>query len=159
MKKQHTFTAYLLIGLGIYFLLKQLKVPILTDFYSWPTLLIIIGLAFLIYAIRAKEYQQLFTGTLLLGLGIHFHGLNHYSFWPDHWAMYTLIIGIAFFVRYLKTKQGMVLALVMMGLSLFFIFSMQIPSELSWIYDIVGLIERFWPVALVIIGLYLLKRK
>ncbi|WP_217586871.1 LiaI-LiaF-like domain-containing protein [Lentibacillus saliphilus] len=159
MKKQHTFTAYLLIGIGTYFLLRQLKIPIFTDFYSWPTLLIIIGLAFLIHAIQSRQHQNLFTGSFLMGIGIHFHGLEHYPFWPDHWAMYTLIVGIAFFIRYMRTKRGLLPAGILIGFSLLFIFSVDIPKQLSWVYDIVSFLERFWPVALIILGIYFLKKK
>jgi uncharacterized membrane protein len=159
MKNKNTLTAYLLIGIGLYFLLRQLKLPIFTDFYSWPTILIIIGLALLIYSFQIKDYNQLFSGTLLLGLGIHFHGIRHYSFWIDHWAMYPLIIGIAFLVKYMKTKQGLVPGLVLIIIACIFIFSLNIPSWFSWVNDIVNFINVYWPIVLVAIGIYLLKKK
>lgn len=158
MKKQNLFTSYLLIGIGTFFLLRQLKVPIFTDFYSWPTLLIIIGFTFLIYSFKAKEYGQLFTGTFLLGLGIHFHGVKHYDFWVDHWAMYILIIGIAFFVRFLKTKDGLLQSLILSGIAIFIIYSNAIPAHFPWINDAFRLIETYWPVALIMIGILLLWR-
>jgi uncharacterized membrane protein len=159
MKNKNTLTAYLLIGIGLYFLLRQLKLPIFTDFYSWPTILIIIGLALLIYSFQMKDYNQLFSGTLLLGLGIHFHGIRHYSFWIDHWAMYPLIIGIAFLVKYMKTKQGLVPGLVLIIIACIFIFSINIPSWFNWVNDIVNFINVYWPIVLVAIGIYLLKKK
>lgn len=159
MKKQHSLTAYLLIGLGIFFLLKQLKIPILTDFYSWQTLLIIIGLALLLQGFISKNYQNIFSGTVVLGIGIHLHGLKYYSFWSDHWAVYVLIVGIAFLVRATKTKKGYFLGFTLIILSILFIFSSLIPISLYWVNDIVSLIERFWPVALIIIGIILLKKK
>ncbi|HEY4601152.1 MAG TPA: DUF5668 domain-containing protein [Cerasibacillus sp.] len=158
MKKQHLFTSYLLIGIGVFFLLRQLKVPIFTDFYSWPTFLIIIGFAFLIYSFKAKEYGQLFTGTFLLGLGIHFHGVKHYDFWIDHWAMYVLILGIAFFVRFLKTKEGLLQSVILSGFALFMIYSNAIPLQFPWMNDAFHLLETYWPVALIITGLLLLLR-
>jgi hypothetical protein len=159
MKNKNTFTAYIVIGIGLYFLFKQLKLPIFTDFYSWPTLLIIIGIAFLIYSFQAKDYNQLFPGTLIFGLGIHFHGVEHYSFWIDHWAMYPLIVGIAFLVRYMKTKNGLVPGLILTVLSCVFIFSIRIPYELHWINDLFGFINMYWPLVLIVIGFYLLKKK
>ncbi|WP_047985005.1 LiaI-LiaF-like domain-containing protein [Ornithinibacillus californiensis] len=159
MKNKNTLTAYLLIGIGLYFLLRQLRLPIFTDFYSWPTILIIIGLALLIYSFQIKDYNQLFSGTLLLGLGIHFHGIRHYSFWIDHWAMYPLIIGIAFLVKYMKTKQGLVPGLVLIIIACIFIFSINIPSWFNWVNDIVNFINVYWPIVLVAIGIYLLKKK
>lgn len=159
MKRQNSFIAYLLIGMGIYFLLKQLKVPIFTNFYSWPTLLIIVGGALLLHSYSSREDQNLFSGTLLLGLGIHFHGLEHYSFWLGHWAVYPLIIGIAFFIRYLRTKKGLLISLLFIGMSLLMIFSIEIPSWFQWIYQLTDLLEMYWPVAIIILGIYLLKKK
>ncbi|WP_088050788.1 LiaI-LiaF-like domain-containing protein [Virgibacillus dakarensis] len=159
MKKQNSFAGYLLIGIGGYFLLRELKVPIITDFYSWTTLLIIIGLALLIHSYSSKDYQNLFVGTIILGLGIHFHGMNHYAFWIDHWAVYPLIVGIAFIVRSLKTKKGLLPGVILIGGSLLLIFSIQLPAWFNWIYIIVDYLERYWPIAIIIIGIFLLKRK
>lgn len=159
MKKQNALAAYVLIGIGAFFLLRQLKLPIFTDFYSWPTLLIIIGLALLIHSYTAKNYQNLFGGTIVLALGIHFHGLEHYSFWIDHWAVYLLIVGIAFIVRYLQTKKGLLPGVILLIISIVFIFSIELPVWLDWIYDLFELIERFWPIALIILGVYLLRKK
>jgi Domain of unknown function (DUF5668) len=159
MKNKNTFTAYLLIGIGLYFLFRQLKLPIFTDFYSWPTLLIIIGLALLIYSFQSKDYHQLLGATIIFGLGIHFHGIQHYAFWTDHWAMYPLIVGIAFIVRYMKTKQGLLPGLLLITLSSILIFSINVPTWFDWVYDVFDFINIYWPIVLVGIGIYLLKRK
>ncbi|MUK86956.1 hypothetical protein GMD78_00885 [Ornithinibacillus sp. L9] len=159
MKKSNSFFAYILIGIGVYFLLRQLKVPIITDFYSWPTLFIIVGGALLIHSYRARDYHHLFTGTLILGLGIHFHGKEHYTFWIDHWAMYPLIVGIAFLIRYLKTKNGLLYSVILIGFSLIMIFSVSLPETFHWIYPIISFFESYWPIALIIIGIYLLRKK
>src|SRR5699024_11658523 len=97
-----------LIGLGIYFLIQQLDLQMFYYFYSIQTFLIIIGISFLIHSFSAREYEHIFTGDLLLGLGIHFHGLENYDFWLDHWSIYALIVGIAFLERFFKTKKGFV---------------------------------------------------
>lgn len=159
MKKQNLFVAYLLIGIGIYFLLKQLHVPIFTNFYSWPTLLIIIGSALLLHSYSSKDYQNLFSGTILLGLGIHFHGLEHYSFWIDHWAVYPFIIGIAFIVRYLRTKRGLFVGIILVGISSLMIFSITVPTWFRWIYTLIDLLEKFWPIAIIVLGIYFLMKK
>lgn len=159
MKKQNSFAAYILIGIGVYFLLKELKIPIITDFYSWPTLLIIIGIALLIHSYSSKDYQHLFSGTVVLGLGIHFHGLEHYSFWIDHWAVYLLIVGVAFIIRALRTKKGFIIGIILTGLAILLIFSVQLPGWTGWIYDVTAAIEDFWPVILIVIGIYWLKKK
>lgn len=159
MKKKNAFSAYLLIGIGVYFLLRQLKIPILTDFYSWQTLLIIVGLALLIHSYTSKNYQNLFTGTIVLGLGIHFHGVAHYSFWIDHWAVYLLIVGIAFIVRYVNTKSGLFPGVLLIAFAIIMIFSIQLPIWFDWIYIVINFIEKFWPILLIVLGVYLLTKK
>lgn len=159
MKRQNTFAAYLLIGIGLYFLLRKLEIPIITDFYSWPTLLIIIGIALLIHSYTSKDYQHLLSGTIILGIGIHFHGVNHYDFWIDHWAVYLLIVGIAFIVRAIRTKRGFLTGAILIGLAIMFIFSFKLPRMFNWIYDVTGILETFWPLLLIVIGIFWLKKK
>ncbi|WP_181349745.1 LiaI-LiaF-like domain-containing protein [Thalassobacillus sp. CUG 92003] len=160
MKKQNTFIGFLLIGIGAYFFLQQLNIPVLDNFYSWPTLLIIIGVAFLLHSYIANEHQNILTGALLLGFGLHFHSVNTYSFWIDHWAVYPLIIGGAFLLRYQKTKSGLLPGLILVGLACFAIFSSSNPGWFLWINQLINLIENFWPLLLIGIGLYFLyKRK
>lgn len=148
-----------MIGFGIYFLIKQLHLSIFENFYSWPTFLIIIGIAFLIHSYSHGEHSTIFAGVFLLGLGIHFHGLHNYDFWFDHWSVYPLIVGIAFLVRYLKTRNGLLPGIILVGISLFMIFSIKLPDEYKFIYQIIDFIETFWPVALIVLGIYLLKFK
>ncbi|MFD1018937.1 LiaI-LiaF-like domain-containing protein [Thalassobacillus hwangdonensis] len=159
MKKQNSFLGFVLIGIGAYFLLRQLHIPLLTDFYSWPTLLMVIGVAFLLHSYIAKEYQNIFTGALLLGLGIHFHASVRFVIWPDHWGMYLIIIGIAFLLRYQKTRNGLFPGLILGGLGIFAIFSSTNPGWFYWIHQLFAIIEKFWPLVLIVIGFYFLKKK
>jgi Domain of unknown function (DUF5668) len=159
VKKQNALPAYILIGIGIFFLLRQLKLPIITDFYSWQTIIIIIGLALLIHSYTSKSYHNLFSGSILLGIGIHLHGIQHYDFWIDHWAVYPLIIGIAFLVRRTKVKQGLFPGVILTAVSILLIFSVSLPPWLDWVYQVIDTLEQFWPVVLILIGLYLLMKK
>lgn len=159
MKKKHSLIAYLCIAIGIYFLLKELKLPFLTDFYSWQTLLMIIGLGILIHSYTTRAFTNLFAGTLLLGVGIHLHGVKHYDFWLEHWAVYLIIIGLALLVRYSKTKKGLLAGISFIVVGLIFIFSNQLSFYTEWINPIIHLFERFWPIVLILIGFYLLRRK
>ncbi|WP_342039395.1 LiaI-LiaF-like domain-containing protein [Gracilibacillus kekensis] len=157
--KKNGLVAFLLIGIGLFFLLRELRLPILTDFYSWPTLLILIGAAFLIYSFSSKDFKNVFPGVVLLGLGIHFHGLTHYSFWIDHWGMYTFIVAIAFLIRAIKTKKGSIPGIILLIISIFAIFVENQPGWFGWINQIMYWIERFWPVLLIGLGVYLLLKK
>src|SRR5690625_2170341 len=146
MKKQNIFIAYILIGFGVYFLIKQLHLSLFENFYSWPTFLIIIGIAFLIHSYSYREYNNIFPGVLMLGLGIHFHGLDNYAFWFDHWSVYVLIVGIAFIIRFLITKNGLLPGAILISIALFMIFSVKLPDKYTFVYQIIDFIETFWPV-------------
>ncbi len=159
MKKQHSFTGILLIGIGAYFMLKELEIPIITNFYSWTTILIIIGVALLLHSYISNEYETIFTGAILLGLGIHFHGMQTYSFWIEHWGMYPLIIGIAFLLRYQKSKHGLIPGLILVIVALFAMFVNNKPEWFYWVTVFVNFIETFWPLILIGIGLYILLFK
>lgn len=159
MKKQSNLTAYLLIVIGAYFLLEQFNLPFLSDFSAWPTLIILIGIAFLLNSFTTKDYGNLFSGILILGLGVHFHGLNTYPNWIEHWAVYPFIIGIAYLIRFFKTKNGLIPGLLLVGFSSIMIFSITMPSWFNFVYYISDLLERFWPIAIIILGVYILKKK
>ncbi|MFC2948501.1 LiaI-LiaF-like domain-containing protein [Virgibacillus sediminis] len=159
MNKRNSLIAYILIGIGIYFLFREWRLPLFTDFYSWTTLLIIVGLALVIHGYTSKLYDNLFSGSLLLGIGIHLHGNQHYQWWIDHWGVYLLLVGLAFIIKSTKTKDGFITGLLLTSLSILLIFSIQLPEWLSWIYIMSDFLENFWPLILIFIGIYLLKRK
>ncbi|GAA0326785.1 MULTISPECIES: LiaF transmembrane domain-containing protein [Oceanobacillus] len=159
MKRKHSLLAYLCIGIGIFLLLRELRIPFFVDLYSWQSFLIVIGIGIIIHSYTTKTYQNLFIGTLLFGIGIHLHGVKHYSFWIDDWSVYFIIIGLAFIIRYTKTKKGFFLGLFSILLGLLFLFSEQLSIYTSWLEPIVSLLERFWPVLLILLGMFMLKRK
>lgn len=156
MNKNNSIAAYLLIGIGIYFFLKQFDIPFIKGFDSWPTLLITIGIVFLLHSFKTRDYENLFIGIIILGLGIHFYGLKNYPFWPEHWTIYPFIIGIAYLLRFFKTKNGLFPGILLTGISSIMLFSVTVPSSLSWIYHITDLLESFWPIAMIVLGIYLL---
>lgn len=156
MGNKNTFLSILLIGLGFYFLLRQFSIPILSNFYSWPTILMIVGIAFLVNAYAGGVKQNVFPGAALLGLGIHLHGIHHYSFWIDHWGVYLFILGIAFLLKYQQTKRGLWIGLFLVILSIFSIFSSVKPGWFFWLDQFFTYIEKFWPVVLIMIGFYLM---
>jgi len=159
MKQRNKFIAYLLIGIGLFFLLRELRVPIITNFYSWQTLFIIIGVIVLIYALTTKKYQHLFIGTIILGLGIHFHGISNYSFWIDHWAVYPLIIGIAFIVRYIKTKDGLLPGSLLCIFPIVILATRDLAYQMEWVHTVYDVLDTIWPLFIILIGIFLLRRK
>lgn len=157
-KNQGIFPGIILIGIGVYFLMDQLNLPFLKNVFTWPTILLFIGLAFILQAYISKEDQLIFPGIILLGLGAHFHGRELFDFWPDHWAVYTFIVGLAFIVRYQKTKSGIVPGIILIIISLLGLFYDGIIGWMNYIGRAVGWIENFWPIVLIVVGVYLLYK-
>lgn len=118
LKRQGVFVGVLLLGAGVFFLANNFNIPFINQFYAWPSILLIIGIAFLLQAYIGKENHSFFPGALLFGLGLHFHGLRLYSFWPSHWAMFTMIVGVAFLIRYSHTKKdGLLPGIILLFIS------------------------------------------
>ncbi|ELK47157.1 DUF5668 domain-containing protein [Halobacillus sp. BAB-2008] len=159
MTKQNSLIGFLFIGFGVYFLLRHLNIPELIPFYSWSSLLVIIGIALLLHSYVAKDYSNLSTGALVTGLGVHFTLQAHTSFWIDHWAVYLWIIGISFLLYYSKTKRGLIPAIVCITIGLFAVFTPGTPAWSLWVQRIVNVLERFWPVVLIAYGMYVIRKK
>ncbi|RWZ59914.1 hypothetical protein EQV77_01035 [Halobacillus fulvus] len=159
MNKHYSLLGFLLLGFGLYFSLNLWSIPFLSAYNSWPSLLVIIGAVLLIYSYMTREYTGLFIGVLLLGFGIHFHALRLFAFWPDQWGMYVLIVGIAFLLKYSKTKAGLIPAIILTGVGLFALLSPTRPGWFMWIQQSVTWIERFWPLVLIGLGIYMIRKK
>lgn len=154
MKNQRVFIGTLLIGIGLFFFIDQFDLPFMNRLLHWPMILVVTGLAFLIHGTTGKEVQSFFPGTLLLGLGIHFTAVHLFPVWPHSWGMYTLIIGIALFVQFIKAKKGSLFtAIILIILSIAELFY---SSFQEWLSTMLVSVTGLWPLALIIIGLYFL---
>jgi putative Mn2+ efflux pump MntP len=156
MKKQGIFSGILFIGFGLYFLSEQLHVPFLRSFQSWPTLLMIVGLALLGQAHYAKEYQQIFAGTILFGFGLRFHFSQYIKGWPNNTGTLLLIIAIGMLLHSQKTKSGFVYGLFFLLLSCALLFYNRINQWFNFVESGVSVLWKFWPAGLIIVGTYLL---
>ncbi|WP_440896012.1 LiaI-LiaF-like domain-containing protein [Amphibacillus sp. Q70] len=160
MRKQNYLTAYILIGAGLYFLLQQWHIPFLSNFSTWPTLLILLGVSLLIHSYLSRDYDKLFPGVILLGLGVHFHAVAIYPNWVEHWSIYAIIIGLAFLIRYQKTKVGLYPGLIILFIGLFMLLSITNSQFSQSVHQFISLLENYWPIGLIVFGVYLLfKRK
>ncbi|TLS39214.1 LiaI-LiaF-like domain-containing protein [Pseudalkalibacillus caeni] len=154
MKKQGVFLGILLIGIGSFFLLENFNVPYMDQLASWPLILIIIGFAFLFQAFLVKEYQNIFPGIILIGLGVHFFALNSLPFWPNSWGMYTLIVSLAFLFTYYKTKKGGLFT--GMALLIISLFELLYTGFQLWLQTTFNFIGELWPIILIAFGIYLI---
>lgn len=150
MKRPALLPGLILIGLGIYFLLKQLNVPEFGHILSWPLILIIIGLSFIICSYSGWDRMMILPGGILLSLGIHFYGLQAWADWPNQWSLYPGAVGIGFLLAYIRTKEAPFLIPAGVLLALPTIF---------YVFDGGNMLHQWWPVALVLVGVYLLFRR
>jgi hypothetical protein len=149
------FPGIILIGIGCYFLAKQLHIPFMQQALSWPTLLLIIGVSFLILG-YVEDKNYLFIGLILIGLGLHFHARTYLPFWVEHWAVYPFIVSMAYLVRFQKTKNGLIPGVLLLILALLGFFYEDYIGWLHPVGKVVKWIVTFWPVSLIAVGLYLL---
>lgn len=161
MKGQRIFPGIILIGFGLYFYLQQSSYSFASTFLLWPTLLLIIGAAFLAQGYWARDYESIFPGVILVGFGIHFHVVNKLTIWPNNIGILILIIALAFLLRYQKTGNGMFQGALFLVISILLLFYETVMAWFGILGEGVMLITNFWPILLVIIGLGLLvwKRK
>lgn len=161
MKSQNTIPGIILIGFGVYYYLQQANIILFDQFYTWPTLMAIVGLAFLVQAYRGNDYNSILPGVILFGFGIHLHIVGRLSIWPDHLGAFILIIALAFLLRYQKTGTGLFHGILFLILAALLLFYEQISNWLATLETGLVIVWKFWPVALILIGIYLLffKRK
>src|SRR5690625_7717481 len=100
-----TLIALLLIGIGGYFALLSLNIPFLTTVNTNDAILIMIGSILIIYGYISKDGHNVFGGTIVVLLCIHFYSSSTYKFCIDHWTIYVGIIGLAFMSRYIRSED------------------------------------------------------
>jgi hypothetical protein len=154
MKNQRMFSGIVLLGVGLFFLSQQLS--ILTKYTTWPTLLIIAGAAFLFQAYGERNYEVILPGVILTGLGFHFHLVNILSIWPDITGAFILFIALGFILRSRKVGNSLMPGLFFLTLAAIMFFYNQIFSLLGLSVSHIGIIAKFWPLILILIGCYFL---
>ena len=159
MKSNSFFSAIILIGFGLYFLLAQLNVAIVQTFLYWPTLLCIIGLAFLLQFFKSKNYELILPGTILFGLGIHFHAVLSFGLWQNELGIILFIVSLGLLLQSLKSRNGLVVSLLMFFLSMFLVFNESVISLLATLGISLSVSFSLWPFLLIAVGILLLFMK
>jgi hypothetical protein len=160
MKNQRIFPGIILIGFGAYFFLQQSGITLFQNFYTWPTLIIITGIAFLAQGYVAKDYEAILPGVILLGFGLHFHIAGRLTFWPDNTiGPFILILSLGFFLRFQKTGTGLFQAFLFLVWALLLLFYDKIAGYLGIVQNGMSQILKFWPALIIIIGIYFLLKK
>ena len=156
MRNQRFFPGIILIGFGAYFFLEQSNIPVLQPYFTWPSLLMIIGIAFLFQGYGTKEYHAILPGVILTGFGLHFHVVNRLEIWPDHIGIFILILALGLMLQHQKTGSGLFQGLLFLLLSILLLFYDRVIVWFGLLENGVSKVWKFWPVSLIFIGGYLL---
>ncbi|MCF6092653.1 hypothetical protein L1765_01430 [Microaerobacter geothermalis] len=144
-----------LIAVGLIFLAREFDIPYIDQLFTWQWMMVGIGLVLILFSGRGKDGGLILPGVILIGLGIHFWGTSFFSWWPTHWAIFTFIVSIGFFMYSARTKSagasipGIILLLISI---IAFFFS----GLWFFIAKTFNLLENWWPVLLILVGVYLL---
>ncbi len=151
MKRSDMVIGVGLVILGILFLSENFGY-IEFDFQNvWPVFVILAGAGFWIgYYQDRKNYGLLMPGTILIIYGLLFFYCSAQGWYlmTDLWPIFILGPGIGFFMMYLMGEQekGMLIpASILSGIAILFLIS----HSGFW---------RYWPVALIIVGIVLMLR-
>lgn len=140
----------------MFFFWQQAKISLFAEFISWPSLLMIVGIAFLCQGYGGREYESIFPGVILTGFGLHFHLVNRLSIWPNSLGIFILIIALGFLLRYQKLGTNLFYGLLFLALACLLLFYDKAMSWLGMLETNIANIAQLWPFALILIGVYLL---
>ena len=159
MKTQKWFSGIVLIGFGLYFILKDFNITLFPNVFTWPTLLIIVGLAFLFQGYGGKDYSVILPGVILTGFGLHFHLVNKLAIWPDHTGTFVLIIALGFILQNQKTGQGMLNGILFLLLAVLLLFYQEIIGSLTFLNLSSKTLNNIIPILFLLVGGYYLLSK
>ncbi|TXC90124.1 hypothetical protein FS935_13755 [Metabacillus litoralis] len=159
MKNQKLLPAIILLALGIFYSIQNFNIHLFNFQNSWQMLLILLGFAFLISGHFAQDFSSILPGVILTGLGVHFIYYDKLTSWPDHPAAFLFILAIGMILTSIKTKTGYVQGFALFATGLFLHFFQKIIESITLLQNFATLIEKYWPLLLIIIGSYLLLMK
>ncbi|CAM3933388.1 LiaI-LiaF-like domain-containing protein [Lederbergia lenta] len=156
MKKKSLLSGVILFGFGIYFLLQQYHFTLISELYTWPTLLVIIGVGFLVQAYAGKAYEAIVPGVVITGIGVHFHITNKLAIWPDHTGIFLLVIALGLLLTYVKTGVGVVQGILFLLAAILILFFDKLTDWAVTNGHNIAVISKIWPFIFVIAGAYFL---
>ncbi|MDF2608237.1 MAG: hypothetical protein K0S34_2435 [Bacillales bacterium] len=159
MLRQKYFLGTLLIGFGFLFLSPLIKLTLISPFSDWRGVLFVLGISFLVQAILGKDKYLYFPSIILIGISLIFIIRHFDSNWDIDWPKFTFIIGIAYIFQNYKQKISTLLPILLTIVSLIFIFNSQKTFLSLNIDQNISNYFIYWPVILLLAGLYIIIKK
>lgn len=155
MKRDSLVWGIVLILLGVGFLVYQWN-PGLFAGFSWPWLLLGMGAIFVVASLVTRTGGMMIPGLILLGLGgIFTYQINtgDWGSWAYVWPLMPGLAGLGMFIGGLYDPElaearpvGIIMAVV----------SLIVFAILGGIFGLDPGLLRFWPVLLILLGLFVL---
>jgi hypothetical protein len=156
MKDQRIFLGIIFLGIGCYVFFQQVNWVFARPWLSWPTILIIVGIAFLAQSTSPKSSNLVLPGIIFTGFGIHFHVVHKFSIWPDHIGIFLLIIALGLLLLSQRTGSGLGYGVLILFVAILLLFYDQLTSWLGAIRTTFDSVWKLWPIFFIILGIYLL---
>lgn len=156
-KKSGIFTGIIMILLGGLFLAGELY-PEIFSFWSWPFILIGLGVMFLLWALIAGTGGLAIPGSILSGLGGIFYYqelTQNWDSWAYIWALIPGFVGVGILLKGLIDKSfkdsiNASLTLIIISAVLFFAFGTQ--------FGLQSYVMTYWPILLILLGIIALGK-
>lgn len=143
-----------LIIVGAWLLIVQF-IPALRGWFSWPTIIIAVGLLLFLLGVFLGEYEMAIPGCIVGGIGGILFWQNTTGNWESWSYIWALIPGFAgtgtLIAGLLRRDGGQVrggLWTMLVGAVLFLVFGS--------LFGAVGVLGQYWPVLLIVLGLFAL---
>lgn len=158
VKKSSFIPGMILVFIGAVLMLRRLDIAFTTWEYTYPIILLAIGILFILNGFLRQDSGSAFWGTLLLLFGI-FYSLRNFLilsfqswYWEEFWPILLIIPGVAFIVMFIVRPQDW--GVLIPGFLLLFVGAAFLSDDLDpfWVkwYKVI----RFWPVIMIVLGLF-----
>lgn len=158
MKEYRYFSSIIFIGFGLFYFLKSINYSLLSPYYSWGSLCIIIGIAFLAESRFGNQSEFILPGILFTGFGLHQYIAARLEYWPAEHTVLFLLISLGFLLISLKKGIGKGSGILFLVVAIIFIFHEKILTTLGLV-GYIDFFNHYWPVFLMLIGGFVLFKK
>jgi hypothetical protein len=159
METQRTARSGMAIGLvlviiGAWLLVTQFF-PALRGWFSWPAIIIAVGLLLFLSGLFLGEYEMVIPGCVVGGVGgiLYWQNLTgNWESWSYVWALIPGFAGTGTLLAGLLRRDGPQvrggLWTLLVSAILFLVFGS--------LFGVIGALGRYWPVLLIVLGIFAL---
>lgn len=149
---------FVLILAGGLLLIAETGWATISTMITWPFLLFLLGTLLVFVSFLQKQGSLTVIGGVIAAIGLSVWGFRYVPDWPKHWSILVLLIGIVIFLQYMQNKNNMTLIIAVV-LSLCGFFANPAVGEIALFAPIANVLNTYWPVLIVGLGLIFILKK